>query len=409
MSTSSRRDLIRSRGRTPSTERAVSPWSDALGRAGSRCAQVLLIAAVVAGLVWLLQQVSLVVIALLVALILASAVHPLVGWLVRKGWSRLLATVAAFLSTLLVLGGLVTGIVFAVRSEWDDLVSSATGGWDELQEFARNGPLHIDTDSVNSALEQATAFVTSGTFVGGALDEIGAAAEFVTGTVLMVITLFFFLKDGPRIWSFTLRWFHGETRAKLAESGDRSISVLGGYVRGTAIIAAVDAILIGIALAILGVPLALPLAVIVFLGGFVPIIGATVAGALAVLVALVTQGPLIAVVALAAVLVVNQLESHLLQPIVMGRTLSLHALVILLALAAGSLVSGVAGAVLAVPLSAMGWSVIQVWTDRYQAGDDPVLGQDPLSPKNSASAKASDTQRENYQRMREEGRGLSGP
>ena len=385
---------------TPSRPDPPGLWADSLGRASIRCAQFLLVAAVVGGLLWILMRVGIVVVAALVALILASAVYPLVSWLVRKRWSRLLATLAAFLSTLILLGGVVTGIVFAVRSEWDELSASAVGGWDELQRFLKTGPIPVDTASVDSALQKVTGFVTSGTFLGGALSGLGVATGFVTGAVLMIVVLFFFLKDGPLLWNFTLRWFHGTTRAKLAESGDRAVQLLGGYVRGTAAVAAVDAVFIGVPLAILGVPLALPLAVIVFVGAFVPIVGASVAGTLAALVALVTSGPLIALVVIAVVVAVNQLESNLLQPLVMGRALSLHSLVVLLALAVGTIVSGFFGAILAVPLTAVAWAVIQVWTDTYQVGDDPVLGQDPLSARNRASSKASITERWKYQRMR---------
>lgn len=384
----------------PAHQEARAVWSDALGRAGSRSAQLLLVGAVVAGLVWLLLRVSLVVIAAIVALILASAVSPLVSWLVHKGWSRLLATSAAFVGILSLLGGVVTGVVFAVRSQWDELSSSAVAGWQELQRFVRNGPLPVDTAAIDEALARVTEYVTSGAFLGSALSGISAATNFVTGVVLMIVILFFFLKDGPTIWNFTLRWFRGDTRAKLAESGDRTIQVLGGYVRGTATVAAVDAVFIGVPLALLGVPLALPLAIIVFLGAFVPIVGATVAGILAALVALVTNGPVIALVVVAVVIVVNQVEGDLLQPVVMGRTLSLHALVVLLALAVGTIVGGIVGAVLAVPLTAVAWSVIQVWSDTYQLGDDPVLGKDPLDPKDRAASKATLAERWKYQRMR---------
>jgi predicted PurR-regulated permease PerM len=380
--------------------RALAPWSDALGRAGSRCAQILLVAAVVVGLLWLLLRVSLVLIAALVALILASAVYPLVRWLVGKGWSRLLSTGAAFVGVLVLVGGVVTGVVFAVRSQWPELSSSAVTGWEKLQDFLMTGPLPIDTASVDALLQRISEFLTSGAFLGGALSGISAATGFLTGAALMIVMLFFFLKDGPKIWNFTLRWFRGETRAKLAESGDRTIQVLGGYVRGTATIAAADAVFIGVPVALLGVPLALPLAVIIFVGAFVPIVGATFAGILAALVALVTNGPITAVVVVAIVIVVNQLEGNLLQPVVMGRALSLHALVVLLALAVGTIVGGIVGAILAVPLTAVAWSVIQVWTNAYQFGDDPVLGEDPLSAQSRIASKASIAERWKYQRMR---------
>ena len=380
------------------------PWRDALGMTGARAAQLLLIAAVAAGLIWLLLQVKVVLIALLVALILASAVAPLVRWLVRKGWSQMWATIAAFVGILALVGGIITGVVFAVRGEWDSLVDSAQEGWQKAQGWLTSGPLPIDTQKIDDAVKQVTEFVTSGSFASGlasnTLTGISAATEFITGLVLMVVILFFFLKDGGKIVNFTLRWFQGENRAKMAESVDRGSEVLGGYVRGTATVAAVDAVLIGVGLMIVGVPLALPLAVIVFVGGFIPIVGATVAGILAALVALVTVGFVEALIVVAIVVAVNQIEGNLLQPVVMGRTLSLHALIVLLALTIGTLVGGIFGAILAVPYTAVAWALIQVWSDRYQTGPDPVLGEDPLSAKDRARSKATLGQRLRYRQMR---------
>jgi len=378
---------------------AVSPWADSLGRAGSRAAQTLLVAAVVVGLIWILLQVKVVLIAVLVALILASAVGPVVKWLERKGWSNLLATLAAFLGILALVGGVLTGIVLAVRSEWDTLTASAVEGWEELQRLVQSGPIPVDTAAIDSAVQQAGDFVTSGSFAGGALSGLGAATEFVTGLVLMIVVLFF-LKDGEKMWNFTLRWFRGERRAKLAESVDRSAQVLGGYVRGTAFVAAVDAVLIGGALLVLGVPLAIPLAVLVFVTAFIPVVGATIAGIIAALVALVTNGPVIALAVVVVIVAVNQIEGNILQPIIMGRTLSLHALMVLLALTVGTLVGGIFGAILAVPYTAVAWAVIQVWSNRYQVGDDPVLGPDPVNPKDRVEAKATMAERWKYQRMR---------
>ena len=384
----------------PAPARAAAAWADGLGRAGSRAAQILLVAAVGAGLAWVLVQVKVVVVAVLVALILASAVSPLVRWLTAKGWSNLWATLTAFLGILALLAALITGVVLAIRNQWSTLVVSAREGWEELQRFVTAGPLPVDTAAVDAVVRQLTGFLGSEAFAGGAISGLSAATEFLTGALLMAVILFFFLKDGAKMWNFALRWFRGDSRAKLAESIDRSAQVLGGYVRGTAVVAAVDAVFIGVPLALLGVPLALPLAVIVFLGAFIPIVGATVAGILAALVALVTNGPLIALVVVGVVVLVNQVEGDLLQPVVMGRTLSLHAIVVLLALAVGTIVGGLFGAILAVPYTAVAWAVIQVWTDRYQAGDDPVLGRDPLSPQNRVAAKATMAQRWKYQRMR---------
>ncbi|MCY1157456.1 MAG: family transporter [Citricoccus sp.] len=388
--------------------RPSGPWSDGMGRAGARAGQTLLIAAVVVGVLWLLLRVSVVLVAVLVALILAAAVAPLVRWLVDRNWSHLLATVTAFLGILVVVGGVITGVVFAVRSQWGTLVDSAVEGWGQLQTWLTSGPLPIDDQALNDATEQVTDFLTTGDFARGlasnTLTGLSAATTFLTGLVLMIVVLFFLLKDGWKITNFTLRWFRDGTRAKLAESVDRSSQVLGGYVRGTATVAAVDAVVIGAGLFILGVPLALPLAVIVFIGAFIPIVGATVAGILAALVALVANGPVEALIVVAIVVAVNQLEGNLLQPVVMGRTLSLHALIVLLALTVGTIVGGIFGAILAVPYTAVAWTLIQVWSDRYQTGPDPVLGEDPLDPKDRAAAKATPAQRLRYQRMRRQRR-----
>jgi len=379
---------------------AVSPWADGFGRAGSRSAQVLLLAAGVAGLVWVLLQVKVVVIAVLIALILASAVTPLVKWLQHKRWSSLLATLAAFLGILALVGGVLTAIVFAVRNEWESLISQTTEGWDELQRVIASSPLPIDTAAIDQAARQVIDFLTSGSFTDSALSGLSAATNFITGVVLTIVILFFFLKDGEKMWNFTLRWTRGETRAKLAESVDRGAEVLGGYVRGTATIALLDAVLIGGFLLIAQIPLAVPLAVITFVTAFIPIVGATIAGVLACLVALVANGPLVALGLLAWIIVVNQIEGNILQPVIMGRTLSLHALVILLTLTVGTLVGGLYGAILAVPYTALAWAVIQVWATGYQDGEDPVLGADPLNPEDRVEAKATMVQRWKYQRMR---------
>lgn len=370
---------------SPGCEQSPSPWTDTLGKAGSRAAQILLIAAVVVGVVWLLLRVTVVIVSVLVALILASAVSPLVQWLISKGWSHLWATLASFLGIVVVVGGVVSGVVLAIRSEWDTLVASAVAGWAELQGWITSGALPVDTSLIGDAAQQVTDFVSSADFASSTLTGVTAATEFLTGIVLIIVLLFFFLKDGSKICNFALRWFRGDTRAKLAESIDRSSAVLGGYVRGTATVALVDAALIGIGLALVGVPLAVPLAVIVFIGGFIPVVGATVAGILAAAVTVVTTGPLEALIVIAIVIAVNQIEGNLLQPVVMGRTLSLHPLIVLLALTIGTIVGGIFGAILAVPYTAMAWTLIQIWTDRYQTGDDPVLGADPLEPKERAT------------------------
>ncbi|MDP9694267.1 UNVERIFIED_ORG: putative PurR-regulated permease PerM [Arthrobacter globiformis] len=359
------------RRRAPGQPDHISPrelWSDDLGRVGIRCAQVLLVLAVAAVSVYGLLQVRLLVIPVLIALILAAAIGPFVNLLRRRGLPGGAATAVAFAALLLLLAGVGTVIYFSVRSQWGELVQQASQGLNELEGFLLSGPFPVDREQLNQAREGAVQFATSSQVRSGAITGLSVVTEFLAGTSLMVVILFFFLKDGAKIWNFLLRPFSGNREARLRRVGKRTLEVLGGYVRGTAIVALVDTVAIGAALVIMQVPLAIPLAIIVFIGAFVPLVGATVAGILAALVALVANGPVVALVVVAVVIAVNQLEGDLLQPVVMGKSLQLHALVILMALAAGTILAGIIGAVLSVPLAAVAWAIIQVWT-----AEDPHL------------------------------------
>ncbi|MHA7239726.1 AI-2E family transporter [Arthrobacter sp. TMS1-12-1] len=345
------------------------PWRDSLGNASIRAAQVLLVLVLAVVAVYALIQVRLVVIPMLLALILAAAIGPFVLFLRRKGWGASTATTVSFLLLLLVFGGLITGIVFAVVGQAGELATSATKGFDQLYAFAKNGPIPIDDAQIQQARDAAVDFATSSTAGAGAISGLSAAGNFIAGALLMVVILFFFLKDGEKIWAFMLRAFKGKRLVKARRVGYSSMAVLGGYVRGTAIVALVDSVFIGIALVVLGVPLALPLAAIVFVGAFIPLVGATLAGVLAALIALVANGPFVALMVIIVVIVVNQLEGNFLQPVVMGRTLQVHALVILLALTAGTILAGIIGAILSVPVAAVGWAAIKAWN---QEKDDEI-------------------------------------
>jgi predicted PurR-regulated permease PerM len=344
-------------------ERLASMWSDALGRAGTRATQLLVVIVLTGAAVYALLQLSLAVLPLLIALILASALWPLVR-LMRRFMSPLLAAWTVFLGSLVVLGGIGTGIVFAVRAEWPTLVEQGVEGFNEAQGMIRNLPVTITQEQIDSAIQTATDFLASSQFGAGALSGLSAAGSFLTGLVLLLVILFFFLKDGDRIWEFFLSWVPRRNETRWRSSGTRTVETLGGYIRGTATIALVDAVAIGVALWILQVPLALPLAVIVFITSFIPMVGATFAGILATLVALVANGPVVALIVLGVVILVNQLEGNFLQPVVMAQALNLHALVILLALTIGTVLGGLVGAVLAVPLTAVAWAVVKIWTGR---------------------------------------------
>ncbi|MBB2923527.1 AI-2E family transporter [Cellulomonas cellasea] len=350
----------------PTPPPPTGPWQDGLGRAAIRSAQTLLLLALASVLVWGLTQVKLLVIPVLIAAILAAAFSPLVRLFRRWGWPRALATWAALLLGLGTLGVVLWLVGRGIRKEWPTLVEEAERGLGELEKFLLQGPLGITEEQIASARESLTAALTSDQVQSGAITGATAAAEGVAGLLLGVVVLFFLMKDGRSIYGFLIRPLSEERQARAWRVGNRSVGVLGGYVRGTAIVALVDAVVIGAALVILRVPLALPLATIVFLGAFVPLIGATVAGILATLVALVTNGPTTALIVLVVVIAVNQLEGDLLAPVVIGRALALHPLAILLALTAGTILSGIIGALLAVPITAVAWAAITEW----QATDD---------------------------------------
>ncbi|MBP1135205.1 putative PurR-regulated permease PerM [Arthrobacter sp. PvP023] len=370
------------------------PWADGLGRVGVRSAQILLVLTVVVVSVFALLQIRLLVIPVLIALILAAAIAPFVNLLKRRGLPGSAATAVAFVALLAVLAGVTTVIVASIRSQWGELVSQASSGLDELQSFLLNGPLPVDGEQIEQARAAIVDFAASSQVRSGAITGLSVITEFLAGASLMVVILFFFLKDGTGIWNFFLRPYTGAREAKLRRSGARTIQVLGDYVRGTAIVALVDTLAIGTALLILQVPLAIPLAIIVFIGAFVPIVGATVAGILAALVALVANGPVVALVVVIVVIAVNQLEGNLLQPVVMGKSLQLHALVILLALTAGTILAGIIGAVLSVPLAAVVWAIIQVWTTdgKEQGPANSADAKEPTAPADAGSSGSLETE-----------------
>ena len=339
----------------------VSLWSDGFGKLAIRAVQIIAVIIVAVGIIWGIQQLTLVTIPVVLALILASAFNPIMRAMRSRGFPSLLATIITLLAIVVVLGGISWLIVWAVRDQWDSLYSQAQDGITKVIAWFNTLPFDIDQTQIDEWIESATAFVTSAQFGSGALAGVGAVANFITGFVLLVVVLFFFLKDGPQLWEFLLRPFRGAHYARARRIGDKTVSTLGSYVRGTAAVAFVDAVGIGVGLWILQVPLALPLAVLVFLLAFIPIVGATLAGILAALVALVANGWVNALLVVGIVILDNQLEGNFLQPVLMGRSMKLHAFVILVALTVGTAVGGIVGAILAVPITAAVWGVIQVW------------------------------------------------
>lgn len=359
-----------------------------MGRSAIRSAQALLVLTLVSVVIWALTQVPVVVTPILLSLILASAIGPLVHWLTRHRWPRAAAVLTSFVAILAVFGGVITGIVFLIRSQSKDLAAQADIGIDRLHGFLIQGPYPITDEQINSIRDTIQKFILSAAFGSEALTGLRVAAEVAVGALLMAVILFFFLKDGEKIRTFLFGFLPAAQRTKAHIAVDHGAVVLGGYVRGTALVALTNALIIGLALTIMHVPLALPLAVFVFIGGFIPIIGATAAGTLAVVMALIFNGPVPALIVVIVLVGANQLEHHILQPLLMGKVLRIHGLAILLALAAGTTLAGLVGALLAVPLTAVGWSIIKVWTGRdgpeTPAADTTTAVSPPDAPTGDA-------------------------
>lgn len=367
-------------------------WGDALGRSAIRSGQALLVLTLVAVVIWALTRVPLVFTPILLSLILAAAISPMVHWLSRHRWPRAVAVLTSFVAILAVFGGVITGIVFLIRSQSKDLAAQADIGIDRLHGLLVQGPYPVTDAQISSIRDAIQKFILSATFGNEALTGLRVAAEVAVGAILMAVILFFFLKDGEKIRNFLFGFLPAAQRTKAHVAADHGAVVLGGYVRGTALVALTDALIIGLALAIMRVPLALPLAVFVFIGGFIPIVGATAAGTLAVVAALIFNGPVPALVVVIVLVGANQLEHHVLQPLLMGKVLRIHGLAILLALAAGTTLAGLVGALLAVPLTAVGWSIIKVWTGRDALAatppDAPAAAVEPPGAAGPPAGKA---------------------
>ncbi|MBA2348838.1 MAG: AI-2E family transporter [Solirubrobacterales bacterium] len=305
-------------------------------------------------------ELRLVVVPVLIALLLSSLLVP-VADLLRRRLPSAVATLLSMAAGAAVLVGLLALVVPAMVDEFDQVGQAAQDGLDEALRWLAEGPLDVSETQVQDGVQRAIDGIRgSGALSGGLIGGATLAAELVTGAALVLVLLFFFVHDGRAIFGWAVRQFPPARRPQVQEIGERVWDVVSGYVRGVAVIALADALLIGLALVLIGVPLVIPLMVLTFLGAFVPLVGAVLAGAVAALVALVTGGVVDAVLVAVAVTVVQQVEGDLLYPLVVGQAISLHPVAILLALTAGTLIAGVIGTLLAVPLTAGAWAAVTV-------------------------------------------------
>jgi putative heme transporter len=295
-----------------------------------------------------------------------------VRWLRRRGWPPLLATWTALVVLVLVVAAGVAALVPAFLDQTDELGERVDEGIADIEDWMATGPLGIEDPDLRATLDAAADRVLESQ-PGAVVDGVTLAAEVLAGALLALVMVFFFVKDGPEITAWAVRQIPEARREDSRRAGRAAWSALGAYVRGTLVVGVVNGTIIGIGLAILGVPLALPLAIITAVSAFFPLVGAVVAGALAALVALVTGGIVEALIVVGLTVAVQQIEGDVLSPIVMGKALRLHPLVILVALTIGAITAGILGAFLAVPVTgAVTAAVGAVREPRVTSPDDEV-------------------------------------
>jgi predicted PurR-regulated permease PerM len=355
--------------------RAQVPWAVDLAAAWSWRFLVIVAAGYVVA--WALGRFSVVALPLTVALLITALAVPLVDLFERAGLNRKLGSAVVVLGGLAGVALLLTFVGTQVAQGFNDLAKQVVSGLEEIRDWLRDGPLQASDSQINDYLKAAQELVTtSNEQVVSRLSEVGTAiGHVVAGFFIVLFATYFFLADGARIWAWVVRLFPRAARLRTDTSGRVAWRSLTQFVRATVLVAFVDAIGIMFVAFLLKVPFATAIGVLVFLGAFIPLIGATLSGSVAVLVALVAHGPIVALLMLAGVVVVQQVEAHLLQPFLLGRFVSVHPLGVLVAIACGVLVAGVAGALIAVPLVAALNAVAQHLSHYTEVVEEPAAGE----------------------------------
>ncbi|MGW1819565.1 AI-2E family transporter [Streptomyces sp. NPDC002125] len=319
---------------------------------------------VLAGTLWVLMRiisaVQLVVLAFAAALLVTAMLQPTVVRLKRLGLPRGLATAVTAVLGFVVMGLVGWFVVWQVMDNLDTLSDRVRDGIDELKRWLLDSPFHVTESQINDIAKNLSDTIGTNTeeITSAGLQGVTVMVEVLTGLLLAMFSTLFLLYDGKRIWQWVLKLVPSQARPGVAGAGPRAWRTLTAYVRGTVIVALIDAIFIGLGIYFLDVPMAVPLAVFIFLFAFIPLVGAVISGALAVVVALVTQGVFTALMVLIVVLAVQQIEGHILQPFILGRAVRVHPLAVVLSVAAGGMVAGIGGAVVAVPLVAVTNTVV---------------------------------------------------
>ncbi len=337
--------------------------------------RLILISIAVAGLLWLIVQVRVLVVPLMVAMLLTALLQPIVSYVVRRGLPRWVGVVTALVTLIVAMFALIWLIVSQFRSGLGDVARRSTVAWNDFLEWIESGPLGLSADQINGYIEQLVHTIEThqSELWTGALAVTTTAGQLVTGTLLTAFSLIFLLIDGRRIWFWVLGFLPKAAHAPVHHAGLAGWISVGQYVRVQIFVAFVDAVGIGLGAAILGVPLPIPIAILVFFGSFIPFLGAITTGALAVFIALVYNGPVNALLMLGVVILVNQIEGHVLQPLVMGNAVRVHPLGVVLAVSAGALLAGIPGALFAVPIAASASAIVNALVERrWNPDEDPV-------------------------------------
>lgn len=360
---------VRGSDTVPLSVRAAASWSWRL----------LLLAAAVAGFLWLLGALKTIVVPVAVALLLTILLTPFRATLQRAGLPRGLAVAVSIVGLIALVSALVTLAGRSLVAGFTDLREQAVAGLGELVRWLSDGPLGLDSARLSELGDQLQGSLTgsSSSLVAGALGAATTVGHVLVGMLIAIFCTIFFLLDGRTIWTWLVNLLPVAAREKVHQAGRRGLVTLSAYVRTQILVALVDGVGIGVGSAFFVPSLALPIGILVFIGSFVPIIGAIVTGAVAVVVVLVAEGWVAALIMLGIVLVVQQAESHILQPLLMGHAVSLHPVAVVLVVAAGSLVAGIVGALFAVPLAAVLNTVLL-----YLHGHDkfPELGTEDHVP-----------------------------
>jgi predicted PurR-regulated permease PerM len=348
--------------------------------------RLLIILGALIALLWVVQHLEVIVVPVLLATMVTAMLVPIVDALDRRGLPRGIAVAGVLLSGFVVVGGILAFVVSQFIQGAPALVEQVTQSITNARNSLNTGVLsHFSNDQIRGATDAAIESLKNNQakLTSGALSTAGTITEIVTGALLMFFTLIFLLQGGRNIFAYVTKIFPVAVRDRVRDAGRAGFHSLISYVRATFLVALVDAVGIGTGLAIMGIPLALPLASLVFLGAFIPLVGAVIAGGLAVIVALIAKGWVFALIALGLIIAVQQLEAHVLQPLVMGRAVSVHPLAVVLAIAAGAVLAGIVGALLAVPAVAFVNSAVRVLV-----ADDPRVEETILEAEVGPAIKA---------------------